>query len=377
MKPVNTIVGSFQESIFSTITQLAVAHQAINLSQGFPDFDGPDWVKELVSKALFQGKNQYASSWGTPNLRQAIARNYDRFYGLAYHPTGQILVTNGATEAIYATITALVNPGDEVVVFEPVYDSYLASLALAGAVVKVVTLQAPDFHYDPAKLASLVSARTKLLILNNPHNPTGKVFTRQELEAIAGLAERHDFYILSDEVYEFLTFGGEHIPVASLEGMIDRVITISSIGKTLSLTGWKIGWACGSNRVMAAIHAAHQFMSFCVAHPLQEAVAEALDRMDSYLPEFRSEYQRRKDLLVSGLKALGFPVLEPAGTYFALSEVPPGKTDVEYCRELILEKRVATIPASVFYVSEERRQLIRFCFAKKEETLKAALQGLG
>lgn len=381
MKPVNHTISSFKESVFSTITRLANEHRAINLSQGFPDFDGPQWVIELARGALAQGhlgKNQYAPSLGILPLREAIAKNYRRFYGLNYDPASEIIVTNGATEAIYSTIAALLNPGDEVVVFEPLYDSYLASLKVAQAVVKSVPLKAPDFTFDFEALKKQVSAKTKLLILNSPHNPTGKVFNPDELRQIARLAVEFDFYILSDEVYEFLTFDVPHQPIAALPGLRDRVITISSIGKTFSLTGWKVGWACGPKALIGAIHNIHQFISFCVAHPLQQAAAEALHRLDEYLVEFRAEYRGRRDLLVGGLKSLGYEVYVPAGTYFAIVKVPAGESDLQMCQRLIVDKKVATIPTSVFYLeSDEGSSLIRVCFAKREETLKAALKNLG
>jgi N-succinyldiaminopimelate aminotransferase len=378
MKPVNLVVDSFKESIFSTITQLSNAHQAINLAQGFPDFDGPSWVRDLAKAALSREKNQYAPSYGIPSLRAAIARNYEKHYSLSYDPAAEILVTNGATEAIYCAVKALVNPGDEVVVFEPLYDSYAAALQLARAEIKIVTLKAPDFNYELVELKAAVNSKTKLLILNNPHNPAGKVFTVRELDEIAALARENDFYVMSDEVYEFLTFENKHVPIASLPGMKDRVITISSIGKTLSLTGWKIGWACGPAALIKAAHNVHQFVSFCVAHPLQEAIAEALPRMDAYLAQFRAAYAARRILLVDGLKARGYDVRTPQGTYFAVARIPEGREDVEYCRELIVAKKVAAIPMSAFYLrSGEGRKLIRFCFAKKEETLRKALERLG
>jgi N-succinyldiaminopimelate aminotransferase len=378
MKLANRIVESFKESIFSTITQLSIKHEAINLAQGFPDFDGPAWIHDLAKAAIAEGKNQYAPSLGVPALRAAISNSYDRFYSIKYDPGNEILVTNGATEAIYCAIMALVNPGDEVVVLEPVYDSYAASLQLAKADVKVITLKAPGFNYDPVELKFQVSEKTKLLILNNPHNPTGKVFSKQELIDIADLARKYDFYIISDEVYEFLTFENKHIPIASLPGMKERVITISSIGKTLSLTGWKIGWACGPAALINAIHNVHQFVSFCVARPLQEAIAEALPRLDEYLPEFRAAYAARRAMLVDGLKDSAYTVLVPQGTYFAVAEVPEGRNDVDFVKDLITTKKVAAIPMSAFYLrSNEGAKLIRFCFAKKEETLRNALNNLG
>lgn len=375
MRSLNTEVTQLKESIFSTITGLANTHQAINLAQGFPDFEGPQWILDLAKAALDQGKNQYAPSFGILPLREAIAKNYRDFYKLNYNPTNEIVVTNGATEAIYTTIRALINPGDEVVAFEPLYDSYLASVNLAKGVLKPVTLKLPDFQFDIEELKKQVSPKTKLLILNNPHNPTGRVFTRAELQQIADLAIQNDFYVMSDEVYEYLTFDCEHIPVATLDGMQERTITISSIGKTLSLTGWKVGWVCAPAPIAKAIHNAHQFISFCVAHPLQAALAQALPRFHEYIPEFKKDYRKRRDLLVSGLREAGYQVVNPQGTYFAIARIPGN--DIEYCKDLILSKKVATIPVSPFYLnSKEGSQLIRFCFAKKDETLQKALQNL-
>ena len=380
MKPLNLTVSQFKESIFSTMTKLAIDHQAINLSQGFPDFDGPKWLIDLASQALNMGhlgKNQYAPSPGILPLREAIANNYKRFYGLDFDPISEVVVTNGATEAIFCTAMALVNPGDEVVIFEPFYDSYLASLQMAGAVVVPVTLKAPTFTFDIDDLKKAVSPKTKMVIINNPHNPTGKVFSPNEIKVIAELAEKFDFYILSDEVYEFLTFDVAHNPTVTFENLKSRTITISSTGKTFGLTGWKIGWAAGPKELIKAIHNVHQFTTFCVAHPLQIAMAEALNRMDEYLVDFKKQYRAKRDFLVPGLKAAGFNILNPAGTYFAMAILKDGENDIEYCQKLIREKKVAVIPTSAFYMkSDEGSKMIRFCFAKKDETLKAALANL-
>lgn len=374
MKVFNHAVTSLNESIFSTITQLANTHGAINLAQGFPDFEGPQWVLELAQKALLQGKNQYAPSYGLLDLRKKIAERYQKSYGLAYNPQNEILITNGATEAIYAAITALVSPGDEVIAFEPLYDSYLSAVKIAGGVLKPVTLHAPDFRFSVSELEKQVTAKTKLLILNSPHNPTGRVFSRGELQSIAELANKFDFYILSDEVYEFLTFDCEHTPIATLPGLRDRVLTTSSVGKTFSLTGWKIGWICGSPEAVKAVHNVHQFITFCVAHPLQAAVAEAWGRLDEYLPSFRQEYAERREILVRGLNKLGYEVTAPQGAYFVLARTPSDQNDVAFCKDLILRKKVAAIPTSSFYVQcKEGEKLIRFCFAKKTETLNRAL----
>ena len=377
MKSVNHIVSGFTESIFSTMTKLALENQAINLSQGFPDFDGPAWVVELAKKALSESKNQYAPSMGLLALREAVSHNYQRFYQLKYDPSSEIVVTSGATEAIYCAITALINPGDEVIVFEPFYDSYLASLKIAQAKIVPITLHAPDFSFNREELAKTVSEQTKMIIINNPHNPTGKMFSPEEMILIAELAERHDVLILSDEVYEFLTFEGRHIPTASYNSLKDRTISISSTGKTFGLTGWKIGWAAGPAALIKAIHNVHQFTTFCVAHPLQVAMAESLLKMDNYLIEFKNEYLKKRNLLVQGLVEAGFNVLEPSGTYFAMALLPEGKNDIDTCYELIVNKKVATIPTSAFYMkSDEGSRMIRFCFAKKDETLKKAIENL-
>ncbi len=377
MKPLNNTVEQFTESIFSTMTKMAMENKAINLSQGFPDFDGPLWVSDLAAKALKEGKNQYAPSMGVLSLREAIAHNYARFYNYAINPLSEVVVTNGATEAIFCTCLALLNPGDEVVVLEPFYDSYLASIKLAGAKAVPVTLKAPDFHFDIDELKAAISDKTKLLIVNNPHNPTGKVFTAEEIKVIGDLAKKHDFYLLSDEVYEFLTFDVDHRPTATYEDLKERTITISSTGKTFGLTGWKIGWAIGPASLIKAIHNVHQFSTFCVAHPLQVAMAEALVKMDDYLIEFRAEYKRKKELLITGLKELGFNILSPKGTYFAMALLPDGENDIDYCKKLIVEKKVATIPTSAFYIkSDEGSRMIRFCFAKQDETLRSALKNL-
>ena len=377
MKPLNNTVLQFKESIFSTMTKMAIDNKAINLSQGFPDFDGPKWVIDLASKAMNENKNQYAPSMGILPLREAIAHNYKRFYNFEVNPLSEVVVTNGATEAIFCTCMGILNIGDEVIVLEPFYDSYLASIQLAGAKVVPVTLKAPDFNYDLEELKSAITSKTKLLILNNPHNPTGKVFTTSEIQEIGELAKKHDFYILSDEVYEFLTFGVEHKPTATFEDLKERTITISSTGKTFGLTGWKIGWAIGPANIIKAIHNVHQFTSFAVAQPFQWAMAEALIKMDEYLVDFKADYLRKRDLLVSGLKERGFNVSNPQGTYFTMAFLPDGENDVDYCKKLIVENKVAAIPTSAFYLkSDEGSKMIRFCFAKKDETLVAALNNL-
>lgn len=375
MKSHNFEVLALEESIFSTMSKLALEQGAINLAQGFPDFDGEEWIIELGKQALISGRNQYAPSMGLMELRLAIKDQYQKYYNLDFKAESEIMVCNGATEAIYSSVRALINPGDEVVIFEPFYDSYYAALKMAKADIKIVTLHAPTFEYNKNELTNAVTKNTKLIIVNNPHNPSGKVFSKEELEFIASLAIANDSYVLSDEVYEFLTYEKTHIPFASLANIKDRTITISSIGKTLSLTGWKIGWVIAEEKIIKSIHNTRQFISFSVATPIQLAVALALPKLDEYIKQFKIDYKTKRDILYTGLKECGFDVLMPEGTYFLLAKIKGN--DVEYCKKLILEKKVATIPTSAFYKnSKDGESIIRFCFAKKEETLLKAIKNL-
>lgn len=375
MKSHNFEVLALEESIFSTMSKLALEQGAINLAQGFPDFDGEEWIIDLGKQALISGRNQYAPSMGLMELRLAIKDQYQKYYNLDFKAESEIMVCNGATEAIYSSVRALINPGDEVVIFEPFYDSYYAALKMAKADIKIVTLHAPTFEYNKNELTNAVTKNTKLIIVNNPHNPSGKVFSKEELEFIASLAIANDSYVLSDEVYEFLTYEKTHIPFASLANIKDRTITISSIGKTLSLTGWKIGWVIAEEKIIKSIHNTRQFISFSVATPIQLAVALALPKLDEYIKQFKIDYKTKRDILYTGLKECGFDVLMPEGTYFLLAKIKGN--DVEYCKKLILEKKVATIPTSAFYKnSKDGESIIRFCFAKKEETLLKAIKNL-
>jgi aspartate/methionine/tyrosine aminotransferase len=377
MKSFNHAVAQFKESIFTTMTKLANENQAINLSQGFPDFDGPDWVKNLAVQAIQEGRNQYAPSMGLLSLREAISELYAKHYKLNYQAASEIVVTNGATEALFCTCLALLNPGDEVIVFEPLYDSYLASIKMAGAVAVPVTLKLPEFSFDEDELKKAITSKTKMIVYNNPHNPTGKVFSENETKILEGLILKNDLYVISDEVYEHLSFSRKHRPLALLPSLKERTITISSTGKTFGLTGWKIGWAASSPEIIKAIHNVHQFSTFCVAHPLQEAMAVALKNSDQYLLDFQRDYQNKRDLLFEGLKKIGFDVIKPEGTYFIIAKLKEKETDIGFCKKLIVEKKVATIPVSAFYLkSDEGQKLIRFCFAKKDETLIKALENL-
>lgn len=326
------------------------------------------------------GHNQYAPFHGTLNLRSEVSRYYQSFYDLQYDLETEVTITVGATEAIYLVITALINPGDEVIVLEPFYDSYVASIKMAGGIPIPVTMHAPDFTIDENELKKAVSLRTKLLILNNPHNPSGKVWSREELEVVSKIVIQNDLYVLSDEVYEFLVFDGlKHIPTATLPEMYDRTITVSSAGKTFGLTGWKIGWICANEKISRACRLVHQYVTFSVSTPMQEAVAQGLTRLTEYLPEFVSTYQQKRDYFMAQLAELGFNFQSPKGTYFMMVPIHT-KTqlkDVEFAFELIKERKVATVPPSAFYLkSTEGEGYLRFCFAKKQETLLLAAQNL-
>jgi len=362
----------FGTNVFTEMTLLAQRHDAVNLGQGFPDFDGPDAVKDAAVAAIRDGHNQYCRTFGVPDLNRAIAAHQRRFYGLEYDPDAEVTVTNGATEAIFATLQALCEVGDEVVFFEPFYDSYRASVAMAGAVERLVTLRDPGFEVDFDALERMIGPKTRAVLLNTPHNPTGKVFRRHELERIAELCRRHDVVAISDEVYEHLVFDGEHVPLATLPGMRERTVTISSTGKTFSMTGWKIGYACAPPELSTAIRTAHQFITFCNSAPLQPAMAAALGADAAYFEGFLADYRRRRDRLCEGLAEVGFRVLVPAGTYFVLADIRPlgWDHDVEFCRMLPEAVGVAAIPPTAFYVDKAAgRHLVRFAFCKTLELL--------
>lgn len=380
MKETAQRIADFKDSIFGVMSRLAREHQAINLSQGFPDFDGPDFVKEFAYKKIAEGHNQYAPFPGSVNLRGEVSSYYKRFYKLDYNPESEITITVGATEAIYVVITALINPGDEVIVLEPFYDSYVASIKMAGGIPVPVTMHAPDFNVDNQELEKAITPKTKMIILNNPHNPTGKMWEKSELETVANLTLKHDLYLMSDEVYEFLTFDGhEHIPTATLKDMKDRTITISSAGKTFGLTGWKIGWICANPRLTNAFRLVHQYVTFAVSTPIQEAVAEGLKSLETYIPTFRAQYKAKRDYFYEVLTSVGFDFKIPKGTYFMMAPIfqKTNLNDVDYAMKLIKEYKVATVPPSAFYMkSTEGEKYLRFCFAKKDETLKQAAANL-
>ena len=367
----------FGTTIFAEMSARAVATGSINLGQGFPDTDGPPEVLQAAVDAINSGEhNQYPPGPGTAPLRQAIAAHQQRFYGLSYDPDSEVLVTAGATEAIAAALLALIEPGDEVIVFEPYYDSYPAGIALAGGVRRTVTLHRDGQHWtlDPAELDAAITVRTRAILLNTPHNPTGKVFTRAELTLIAEAARSHDLIVLADEVYEHLVFDGAHVPVAGLEGMRERTVTISSAGKTFSVTGWKIGWVCAPARLVAAIRTVKQFLTFVNGGPFQPAVAVGLALPDGYFAAAGARLQQQRDLLCDGLARQGFDVVRPEATYFATVDVQSDA--VEFCRRLPATARVVAIPSSVFYDSAAGDSFVRFAFCKRPAVLTAALERL-
>jgi len=369
----------FGTTIFTEMTRLALQHGAVNLGQGFPNFDGPEFIKEAAIAAIRAGHNQYARMSGVPELGRAIAEHQRRFYDLRYDPDSEVTVYSGATEAICAVFQALCDTGDEVVVFEPFYDSYRASITMAGAVPRVVTLRAPDFSYRPEELEAAITPKTRAILLNSPHNPSGKLFGMSELEHIAALCREHDLIAVTDEVYEHLVYEGTHVPLATLPGMRERTVLISSSGKTFSFTGWKVGHTCAPPAITAALRCAHQFVTFCTATPLQHALARAFVADDDFFAGLTAEYRARRDRLCDGLREIGLGVLTPAGTYFVLTDIRPlgYHDDLEFCRMLPEKIGVAAIPPSSFYVNQhEGKHLVRWAFCKTDAVLDEALRRL-
>ncbi|KAH9626094.1 hypothetical protein KSS87_012429 [Heliosperma pusillum] len=367
----------FKTTIFTQMSQLAIKHGAINLGQGFPNFDGPEFVKAAAIQAINVGKNQYARGYGVPDLNLAVAERFKKDTGLTVDPEKEITVTSGCTEAIAATMLGLINPGDEVILFAPFYDSYEATLSMAGAKVKGITLRPPDFAVPLEELKSTISKNTRAILINTPHNPTGKMFTRDELEFIASLCIENDVLVFTDEVYDKLTFEMDHISMASLPGMYERTVTLNSLGKTFSLTGWKIGWAIAPPHLIWGVKQAHSYLTFATSTPMQYAAATALRAPDSYFEELKRDYRAKKDILVKGLVEAGFKVFPSSGTYFVMVDHTPfgQKDDIAFCEYLIKEVGVVAIPTSVFYLNpEEGKNLVRFTFCKDEGTLNAAVK---
>jgi N-succinyldiaminopimelate aminotransferase len=380
-------LAPFTTTIFSEMSELALATNSLNLGQGFPDTDGPAELAQVAMDAIAAGRNQYPPSQGIPELRQAIADHQASWYGLTYSPEDEVLVTTGATEAIAATFLALCEPGDEVVMFEPSYDSYAACASMAGAVVRLVRLHEPEWTFDPAELAAAIGPRTRLILLNTPHNPTGKVFNAAELAQVAELCCAHDLLAVTDEVYEHLVFEGTHLPLATLPGMEGRTISISSGGKTFSFTGWKVGWVTAAAPMVAAIRAAKQFLTYTSGAPYQLAIARGLAAPPVQINQLAAALAAKRDLFCDGLAGLGFTVSRPAATYFATTDiepVAPGMSAHDFCRALPERCGVVAIPSSVFYGADDParrdpaagRSLVRWAFCKRDDVLADALSRL-
>lgn len=376
----NARLQGFGTTIFAEMSALAVATGSVNLGQGFPDTDGPDEVKQAAVAAVLEGRgNQYPPGPGVPELRRAVAEHQRRFYGIELDPDREVLVVAGATEGIAAALLALLELGDEVVAFEPFYDSYAAGIAMAGGIRKPVTLHAPGFALDVDALRRAVTARTRLLLLNTPHNPTGKVFTRAELQSIAEVAIEHDLLVMADEVYEHLVFEGEHVPISTLPGMAERTITIGSAGKTFNMTGWKTGWVTGPAALVTAVRTAKQFLTYVGNGPFQYAAAVGLGLGDDYFTGYRDDLAVKRERLCAGLADAGFGVLKPQGTFFVTADIAPlGETDgMTFCRSLPERCGVVAIPSQVFYDDVDAgRTLVRFAFCKRLEVLDEAVARL-
>ncbi|MBS1038242.1 MULTISPECIES: aminotransferase [Gluconobacter] len=382
MKTPNTYLSSLPTTVFTIMSQLAARYDAINLGQGFPDTEGPADIINVAAETLKDNRNQYAPLTGLPELRQAVAESNRRFYGLEIDPATEVVVTSGATEALAACLMAVVEAGDEVVLIEPLYDTYLPMLKMIGAVPKCVRLQPPHWKLPEEELRAAFGPKTKAMILNSPMNPAGKVFSQTELELIAGLVKEHDAYVICDEVYEHLTFHVKHIPLMTLPNMRERCMRIGSAGKSFSLTGWKVGYVTAPAALASVVAKAHQVLVFATAPNLQRAVAHGLNKDDSYYKSLSADLELRRDILVEGLHRLGFETLPADGSYFVVADTSrhaQGRTDVEFAEWLVEHGGVATIPVSAFYDpegAEPPRNMIRFAFCKKPEILQEALRRL-
>ena len=380
MKPASPAFSGIPTTIFEVMSSLAREHNAINLGQGFPDVDGPEDIRRVAADALINDSNQYPSMMGIPDLRQAVADSNKRFYGLNVDWRTEVMVTSGATEAIADAILALVSPGDEVVLIEPLYDCYLPMVKRAGGIPRLVRITPPDWKLDPVALAAAFSPRTKAILMNNPTNPAAKVYGAGELAMIAKLCVEHDAYAICDEVYEHIIFDGRpHIPLMTMPGMRERTVRIGSAGKTFSLTGWKIGYITAAPALLDPIAKAHQFTTFTTPPDLQKAVAYGLRKDDAYYRGLIDDQQRKRDRLGAGLKKLGFEVLPCEGTYFITTRADGldlGSDDLAVCKRMVVEAGVAAVPISAFYASNPPEGVIRFCFCKRDEVLDAGLSRL-
>lgn len=375
----NSIFADIGTSVFEVMSRLARDHEAVNLGQGFPDDPGPPDVRAKAAEAALDGWNQYPPMLGLPDLRAAVAGHYKRFQGLDLDPDSEVMVTSGATEALAGALLALIEPGDEVVLFQPMYDAYLPLVRRAGGVAKFVTLKPPFWTFDEADLEAAFSARTRVVLFNNPLNPAGVVYGRDSLEILARACVKHDAIAVCDEVWEHVVFDGRrHVPLIAIEGMRERTVKIGSAGKIFSLTGWKVGFVCAAPSILRVLARAHQFLTFTTPPNLQSAVAYGLMKEDIYFEGMRAAFQRSRDHFATGLTARGFEVLPSAGTYFLNVDIAAlGRDDdVAFCRWLVETRGVAAIPVSAFYAENPVRTVVRFCFAKHDATLDAALDRL-
>jgi N-succinyldiaminopimelate aminotransferase len=376
----NPVFADLPVSVFEVMSRLARQHDAVNLGQGFPDDPGPEDVRRKAAQAVIEGWNQYPPMMGIPELRHAVAEHYRHWQGLALDPETEVMVTSGATEAIAGALLALVEPGDEVVLFQPLYDAYVPLVRRAGGVPRFVRLEPPHWRFSEDMLARAFSPKTKVVLFNNPLNPSGTVYGREDLELLTRFCERSGAVAVCDEVWEHVVFDGRrHISLIGLPGMRERCVKIGSAGKIFSLTGWKVGFVCAAPALMRVLAKAHQFITFTTPPNLQAAVAYGLGKDDAYFAGMRADLQRSRDRLHAGLRSLGFPVLDAQGTYFINIDLAPlglNEDDESFCKRLVTEHRIAAIPVSAFYASDPIRSVVRFCFAKRDETLDTALDRL-
>jgi N-succinyldiaminopimelate aminotransferase len=376
----NPVFANLPVSVFEVMSRLAREHDAVNLGQGFPDDPGPLDVRRKAADAVVDGWNQYPPMLGQPELRTAIATHYQRWQDLTLDPESEIMVTSGATEAIAGALLALIEPGDEVVLFQPLYDAYLPLVRRAGGVPRFVRLEPPDWRFSEELLERAFSPKTRVVLFNNPLNPTGTVFGRADLELLARFCARSGAVAVCDEVWEHVVFDGRrHLPLIAMPGMRERTVKIGSAGKIFSLTGWKVGFVCAAPALLRVLAKAHQFITFTTPPNLQAAVAYGLGKADDYFDTMRRDFARSRDRFADGLRSLGFPVLESQGTYFLNIDLAPlglNEDDEGFCRRLVAEHRVAAIPVSAFYAADPIRSVVRFCFAKRDQTLDAALDRL-